>query len=276
MAGGGTPAQVARLGEFGQCLGVLTQIADFRVTRDDVYLNVPALCWAAGFHDFTLETLWVGGTVVLSASRGFDGESFCRLVAEHGDLLRPHLSAGIVNPRADKFAALHAAAWSGGTLLYVPRGVVIEPPAFGLARGVPAVEDAIARLAPLLADDLIMITVEMSAGELPIIVSLQAEQVLRLGSRAEAMGAAAISLSPPRGSLWQRDHMVSGRLFGPALFPASLEILRAGCKLGLHMIASGGVTSRAQVEAMLAAGAFAIEVDTELWTPGSNEKGPVS
>jgi fatty-acyl-CoA synthase len=63
---------------------VLTQIADFRVTRDDVYLNVPALCWAAGFHDFTLETLWVGGTVVLSASRGFDGESFCRLVAEHG------------------------------------------------------------------------------------------------------------------------------------------------------------------------------------------------
>lgn len=30
---------------------------------------------------------------------------------------------------------------------------VIEPPAFGLARGVPAVEDAIARLAPLLADD---------------------------------------------------------------------------------------------------------------------------
>ena len=28
MAGGGTPAQVARLGEFGQCLGVLMQIAD--------------------------------------------------------------------------------------------------------------------------------------------------------------------------------------------------------------------------------------------------------
>ena len=49
-------------------------------------------------------------------------------MVEHGDLLRPHLSADIVNPRADKFAALHAALWSGGTFLYVPRGVVIDEP----------------------------------------------------------------------------------------------------------------------------------------------------
>jgi fatty-acyl-CoA synthase len=62
---------------------VLTQIADFRFTRDDVYVNVPALCWAAGFHDGPLQTLWVGGTVVLAASRAFDGETFCRLVAEN-------------------------------------------------------------------------------------------------------------------------------------------------------------------------------------------------
>ncbi len=50
------------------------------------------------------------------------------LVAEHGELLRPHLERRIVNPRRDKFAALHAALWSGGTLLYVPRGVVIDRP----------------------------------------------------------------------------------------------------------------------------------------------------
>ena len=46
----------------------------------------------------------------------------------HGALLRPHLSARVVDPHADKFAALHAALWSGGMLLYVPRGVVIERP----------------------------------------------------------------------------------------------------------------------------------------------------
>jgi len=60
--------------------------------------------------------------------RGVLFGSLDELVAEHGELLRPHLSAGIVNPRADKFAALHAAAWSGGTLLYVPRGVAIDQP----------------------------------------------------------------------------------------------------------------------------------------------------
>jgi Fe-S cluster assembly protein SufD len=50
------------------------------------------------------------------------------LIREHGDLLRRYLTRPAVDPRADKFAALHAAAWSGGTLLYVPRGVVVDAP----------------------------------------------------------------------------------------------------------------------------------------------------
>jgi fatty-acyl-CoA synthase len=56
------------------------QIVDLNVTRDDVYLLVPALCWAAGFHDFTLAVLWAGGTVVLSPSTKFDAESLLDLV----------------------------------------------------------------------------------------------------------------------------------------------------------------------------------------------------
>ena len=50
-----------------------------------------------------------------------------RLVCERGDALRPYLFAA-VDYRDDKFAALHAACWSGGTVLYVPKGVVIERP----------------------------------------------------------------------------------------------------------------------------------------------------
>lgn len=34
----------------------------------------------------------------------------------------------VVNRAYDRFAALHAAGWSGGTLLYVPKGVKIEQP----------------------------------------------------------------------------------------------------------------------------------------------------
>ena len=37
-----------------------------------------------------------------------------------------------VTPADDIFAALHAAFWTGGTLLYVPRGVKVESPLFSL------------------------------------------------------------------------------------------------------------------------------------------------
>ena len=55
------------------------------------------------------------------------------LVTEHGDLLRPFFERRLVNPERDKFAALNAAAWAGGALLYVPRRVVIDEPLHSLS-----------------------------------------------------------------------------------------------------------------------------------------------
>jgi Fe-S cluster assembly protein SufD len=55
------------------------------------------------------------------------------LVAEHGDLLRPYFERHVVDPNKDKFSALQAACWSGGTLLYVPPGVHIDEPLHSLA-----------------------------------------------------------------------------------------------------------------------------------------------
>jgi Fe-S cluster assembly protein SufD len=50
------------------------------------------------------------------------------LVLKHSELVRKHLFTRAVDPNYDKFAALHAACWSGGHLLHVPRGVVIDEP----------------------------------------------------------------------------------------------------------------------------------------------------
>ncbi len=48
-------------------------------------------------------------------------------VREHPDLVRQHFMTCV--PQSDhKFAALHGAAWSGGTFLYVPPGVKVEEP----------------------------------------------------------------------------------------------------------------------------------------------------
>ena len=74
------------------------------------------------------------------AQKGVLFGSLDSLVKEHGDLVRKHLFRA-VNPHSDKFAALHAAAWSGGTLLYVPRGVVIAEPLHMLSALSPGATD---------------------------------------------------------------------------------------------------------------------------------------
>jgi Fe-S cluster assembly protein SufD len=61
-----------------------------------------------------------------------------RAAKEQPELLKRFLFTEAVSGREDAFSALHAAFWTGGTLLYVPRGVKIEAPLFslvGLARG---------------------------------------------------------------------------------------------------------------------------------------------
>ena len=62
------------------------------------------------------------------ADKGVLFGSLDELVVTHGDLVRKHLFTRAVDPNYDKFAALHAACWSGGHLLYVPRGVAIDGP----------------------------------------------------------------------------------------------------------------------------------------------------
>lgn len=58
-----------------------------------------------------------------------DGVIFCDMataVRDHAELLRPRL--GSLIPATDPFTALNLAAHSGGTFLYVPKGVEIEAP----------------------------------------------------------------------------------------------------------------------------------------------------
>ena len=62
------------------------------------------------------------------ADKGVIFGSLDELAVTHGDLVRKHLFTRAVDPNYDKFAALHAACWSGGHLLYVPRGVAIDGP----------------------------------------------------------------------------------------------------------------------------------------------------
>ncbi len=87
-----------------------------------------------------------------------------------------------------------------------------------------------------------------------------------LGPRLIEGGADAISIAAPRGALTtDGGALTEGRLFGPSLFPQSLEIVHSVVKLGLPIIGAGGIYSKENAEAMLSVGALAVQMDSVLW-----------
>jgi dihydroorotate dehydrogenase (NAD+) catalytic subunit len=114
---------------------------------------------------------------------------------------------------------------------------------------------------------------QAAAGELPVIVRLPLERAAELAGAAVATGAAAVSLAPPRGALPAAagaggQRLVEGRLYGPAVYPLALAAVRAIAGQGLPVIGAGGVYSAEQANAMLAAGALAVQLDSIIWRDG--------
>lgn len=54
------------------------------------------------------------------------------LLSSHRELLEPYFMKQAVRPDSDRFSAWHAAFWTGGTLLYVPRNVEVALPLHSL------------------------------------------------------------------------------------------------------------------------------------------------
>ncbi len=52
------------------------------------------------------------------------------MLSTHGDLIKAHLLTKGVDPSKDRFSAWHTAFMTGGTVLYVPRGVHLDKPLY--------------------------------------------------------------------------------------------------------------------------------------------------
>jgi len=115
-----------------------------------------------------------------------------------------------------------------------------------------------------------------SVGELAVILRLPFEDrpnaipgSPKLDSLSQT-GISALSLAPPRGILLGRDGTpVSGRLYGPSVFPLAFSVLTKLVASDLPVIAAGGVYSQKDASALLAAGAMAVQVDSVLWRDGT-------
>lgn len=136
---------------------------------------------------------------------------------------------------------------------------------YGLELGLPPEVD------PALACELVL----AAAGELPVIVRLPLERATDLSQALaeRAVPLLAVSLSPPRGALPGQAGageaaLLTGRIYGPAVFPFALAAVRAVVRLGLPVVGAGGVYSPGQADAMRAAGALAVQLDSVLWRGG--------
>jgi dihydroorotate dehydrogenase len=195
------------------------------------------------------------------------------------------LHTGLPNPGINSVINKYARRWADSPLPIIVNLMADRPEeAKQMVKTLEGIDNVMAvelGFAPLLADDIILLAIEMCRGELPLIVSLAVEQVLSLGPRAVETGGAVLSITAPRGMLpltavhsqVEGEGLISGRIFGPALFPRSLEVVRSAARLGLPIIGAGGVYTFGNVDVMLAAGALWVQMDAGLWLPGK-EKEP--
>jgi dihydroorotate dehydrogenase len=102
-------------------------------------------------------------------------------------------------------------------------------------------------------------------GELPVFARLPLMQVVPLAKPALESGASAVSLAPPRGTIFQHGIFSAGRLYGAELLPMQIQVVLQLDEMDIPVVASGHLTHPSQVEPFQQAGAFAVQVDISLW-----------
>lgn len=157
---------------------------------------------------------------------------------------------------------VHLLAQDGGTLGAMVQRLETVEGVMGVEIGLPPDGDP----------DLVYEMTLAAVGELAVVVRLPFETALREGGTSPvveaitAAGISAVSLAPPRGILPGPDGaLVSGRLYGPGLFPLALAAVEKLAALGLPVIGAGGVYSQQEARVMQAAGALAVQLDAVLW-----------
>lgn len=205
-----------------------------------------------------------------------------RLLTFPGGVL---IHSGHPNPGLRKVIGLYGRKWARSRLPVIVHLIAGEPDElFRMVRmledtdGVAGLEIGVESGA---SEDAVSALVQAAVGELPVLVRPALADVVRLGGEAADAGASALTIGPPRGSLPGRDGtLVSGRVYGPAVRPMAMEVLREASICGIPLVCSGGIGSFIEVEETLAAGAAGVQIDLTLWKsvgfriPAGSSSGP--
>jgi dihydroorotate dehydrogenase (NAD+) catalytic subunit len=181
------------------------------------------------------------------------------------------LHTGLPNPGLSSVIKKHSARWDRSDIPIIVHLMADRPEETQqMVRSLENMENVMAvelGFAPLLSDDILLLNLERCLGEIPLIFSLPAEQILSLGPKLIQRGADAINIATPRGAIISGESLVTGRLYGQAIFPRALEVVHSAKKIGLPIIGAGGVWTEKDAADMLTAGAMAAQMDVSLWKP---------
>lgn len=118
---------------------------DLRAFRPEKYRVTPQASEQATFETLMQNRGEFGGAMVQAdgnclsvdvseelRSQGVLLGNLSELLVSHRALLEPYFLKQAVSSEADRFAAWHAAFWTGGALLFVPRNVEVSSPLYSL------------------------------------------------------------------------------------------------------------------------------------------------
>jgi len=111
--------------------------------------------------------------------------------------------------------------------------------------------------------------VRAAVGGPPLLVRLPLAQAADLAGAVSQAGADALTVAaPPRIETHAEGQLVRGRLYGPGRLAEALAAVRAvaALNLGRPIIGAGGIYSVEGAQAMLEAGASAVQLDAAIWT----------
>jgi dihydroorotate dehydrogenase (NAD+) catalytic subunit len=190
------------------------------------------------------------------------------------------LHAGYPNPGFKAAVRRYAARWARSPIPVIVH--LLAENAEGVSRmvarleGLEGVMGVELGMPPAVDLHLAQELIRAGLGELPLIIRLPVESASWYAHSLAISQITAISLGPPRGALYDsQGRSVSGRLYGPSIYPQALASVQEAVIAGIPVIAAGGVYNSGQVGVLLEAGAIAVQLDSVLWGLGKQPQAGV-
>ena len=180
------------------------------------------------------------------------------------------LHTGLPNPGINQSIRRFKHGWRSANLPIIVN-VLVESPSTLVEmvrklEGLENVQGIELGLPPACAPTELDAIMAAGAGELPVIPCLGPEQVPLLLDTLKDLQPSMVHLVEPRGALPAAGgEIVSGRLYGPAIFPVMLKAAQVLAAAGLNVIANGGVFARWQINSLMATGVTAVGLGSVLW-----------